>query len=112
MLSLISGLDTATGGEVLYRGQNVGKLDRDNYRAHSVGTIFQGYNLLTNATALENIVLSMNISGVKGGNKKQTALELLERIGIDRETANRKVLQLSGAAQQRVGSARVLAPNP
>lgn len=112
LLSLISGLDTATSGEVLYRGKDVGKLDRDNYRARSVGTVFQGYNLLTNATALENIVLSMSVSGIKDRQKKRTALNLLRSIDIDQATANRKVLKMSGGEQQRVGIARALAHNP
>lgn len=110
LLSLLSGLDVATEGEVVYQGQDVSKLDRDNYRARSVGIVFQNYNLLTNMTALENVVLSMNISGVK--NKKSDALELLQRLGVDKETASRKVLSMSGGEQQRVGIARALAHNP
>lgn len=74
MLSLLSGLDVATEGEVVYQGQDVSKLDRDNYRARSVGIVFQNYNLLTNMTALENVVLSMNISSVKSKTKKNDAL--------------------------------------
>ena len=62
VLSLISGLDLPTKGEVLFQGESLKQLDRDDYRAKSIGVVFQGYNLLTNATALENIVLSMNIS--------------------------------------------------
>lgn len=112
LLSLLSGLDVATEGEVVYQGQDVSKLDRDNYRARSVGIVFQNYNLLTNMTALENVVLSMNISGVKSKNKKSDALELLQRLGVDKETASRKVLSMSGGEQQRVGIARALAHNP
>ena len=112
LLSLLSGLDLPTSGDVLFENKNIRELDRDIYRAKSIGVIFQGYNLLTNATALENILLSMNVSGVKERNKKAFALNLLQKMGIDEETANRKILRLSGGEQQRVGIARALSHNP
>ena len=112
LLSLVSGLDTATDGSICYNGTDMKSLDRDKYRAQSIGVIFQGYNLLTNATALENIILSMNISHSKVKDKKAFALDMLAKVGIDEETARRKVLKLSGGEQQRVGIARALSHNP
>jgi len=112
LLSLIAGLDICTGGEIQHSGTDLKDLDRDEYRAKSIGVIFQAYNLLTNSTAVENIVLSMNISGTKETNKKAFAYNLLEKMGIDRETADRKILKLSGGEQQRIATARALAHNP
>jgi putative ABC transport system ATP-binding protein len=112
LLNLLAGLDVATTGSVMYGSENLAEMNRNHYRARQAGIIFQGLNLLTNATAIDNIVLSMNISGVTEANKKAKAYELLEKVGIDKEKASRKILKLSGGEQQRVAIARALAHNP
>ncbi|KOS68190.1 ABC transporter [Lysinibacillus contaminans] len=112
LLALLSGLDLCKNGEILYNGDNLKTIDRDDYRSKKIGVIFQSYNLLTNATAMDNIMLSIDISGVKVDNKKEYAYSLLQKVGIDKETADRKVLKLSGGEQQRIGIARALSHNP
>ena len=112
LLSLISGLDICRDGTVLFNGQDIKSINRDRYRAQSIGVVFQSYNLLTNATAVENIVLSMNISRDTTGDKTSAAYALLEKVGINLETAKRKILKLSGGEQQRVSIARAISHNP
>jgi len=112
LLNLLAGLDTATEGSVTYENKSLADMNLNRYRAKNAGIIFQGLNLLTNATAIDNIVLSMNISGVSGVNKKAKAYELLEKVGISKDKATRKILKLSGGEQQRVAIARALAHDP
>ena len=112
LLSLMAGLDTVTDGLVEYNDKDLKTLDRDVYRAQNIGVIFQSFNLLTTLSALENIVLSMNISESDVKDKEAFALNLLDRLGISEELAKRKVLNLSGGEQQRVAIARALSHNP
>ncbi|MBR6533904.1 MAG: ABC transporter ATP-binding protein [Clostridia bacterium] len=112
LLSLLSGLAQPTDGSILYDEKDIKKIDKYNFRSKYIGVIFQSYNLLTKFTALENVVLSMDIAGVKEINKKQKAKDLLLSVGLNEDEANRPILQLSGGQQQRVAIARALSYNP
>lgn len=108
LLSLLAGLEKTKDGDILYEGFDIDKISREKYRSSHVGIIFQQYNLLPQLTALENVILSMDISGIKEKNKKSKALKLLKKVGIDETKANRRILMLSGGEQQRVAIARAL----
>ena len=112
LLSLISGLESKYEGDIIYDEKDLKKINLDKYRSSNVGIVFQSYNLLPHLTALENILLSMDISGVENANKKDLALELMGRVGLNRSLADRRVLKLSGGEQQRIAIARSLSYNP
>ena len=112
LLSLLSGLATPTSGDIIYDGNNIEKTDKYTFRSKYIGVVFQSFNLITKYTALENVVLSMDVSGTKIKDKKQKALELLDSVGLDEDEANRRVLKLSGGQQQRVAIARALSYDP
>lgn len=112
LLSLISGLERCTKGDIIFDGKNLRDINLDYYRSHDIGIVFQSYNLLPFMTASENIILSMDASGIKVDNKKEKALKLMKSVGLKESYANRKVLRLSGGEQQRVAIARSLSYNP
>ena len=112
LLSLLSGLAAPTGGAILYEGRDIASIDKYTFRSKYIGVVFQSFNLITKYTALENVVLSMDVAGYKAKNKKQRALELLESVGLDEDEAGRRVLKLSGGQQQRVAIARALSYDP
>lgn len=112
LLSILSGLASPTKGEILYNGESIAKIDKYKFRSKYIGVIFQSFNLITKFTALENVMLSMDIAGVKGKNKAQIAKDLLMSVGLDDDEATRRVLMLSGGQQQRVAIARALAYDP
>ncbi|MBR5313923.1 MAG: ABC transporter ATP-binding protein [Clostridia bacterium] len=112
LLSILSGLAPASKGNIQYNGKDIKNIDTYDFRSKYIGVIFQSFNLITKFTALENVMLSMDISGIKIPNKKQKALELLASVGLDEDEANRRILKLSGGQQQRVAIARALSYDP
>ncbi len=110
LLSILSGLASPTAGSILYNGDDIKNIDKYKYRSKYIGVIFQSFNLITKFTAIENVVLSMDIAGVKGSkkDKQKKALEILYSVGLEEDEANRRVLKLSGGQQQRVAIARAL----
>lgn len=112
LLSLLAGMDTPTTGSVYLDGIEISSLDEDGrarLRAERVGFVFQAFHLLPNLTALENVMLPLELAG--HDNARVTAYEVLDRVGLaDRLQHYPK--QLSGGEQQRVALARAFAPNP
>ena len=96
---------------IYYDNKDLNTIDLDLYRSKYIGIVFQSYNLLPHLTALENVLLSMNISKVKD-NSKEKAKELLKKVGLNEKHFDRRVLKLSGGEQQRVAIARSLSYDP
>lgn len=112
LLSILSGLASPKSGRILYNSNDVKTIDKYEIRSKYLGVIFQSFNLITKFTALENVILSMDIARVKDKNKKEKAIEILKSVGLDEDEANRTVLKLSGGQMQRVAIARALSYNP
>ena len=108
LLSLLAGLETTTYGNIYYKDQPLNKMNLDKYRCNEIGIIFQAYNLLPQLSAIENVILSMDISNLKVNDREKKAKALLKKVGLSDELINRRVLQLSGGEQQRVAIARAL----
>ena len=99
LLSLLGGLDSPTGGQILFDGQDIEKIGLAAHRKNDVAFIFQSYNLIDYLTPQENVALT----------SKLPPLPILERVGLTEEESKRNVLKLSGGQQQRVAIARALA---
>ncbi|HTI14239.1 MAG TPA: ABC transporter ATP-binding protein [Dictyobacter sp.] len=114
LLNCLSGLDTIDEGEIFIRNDNLRLLsdsERTTYRAQHMGFIFQDFNLLPVLTAVENVELSMLITGVAARKARKRALEMLDIVGLA-ERAYHRPAELSGGQRQRVTIARALSNNP
>lgn len=109
LLSLLAGLDRIQSGGIYLEGQNISRIDPQFYRSSKVGIVFQSYNLINYLSAVENVLLAMEISQNKLPlDHEKVAYSLLNYLGLDKNKADRIVNKLSGGEQQRVALARVL----
>lgn len=114
LLNIIGGLDRYDSGDLIINGKSTKKFkatEWDSYRNNCVGFIFQSYNLISHISVLENVEMALTLSGYKRKNKKEKALEALEKVGL-KDHAYKKPNQLSGGQMQRVAIARSLVNNP
>jgi putative ABC transport system ATP-binding protein len=115
LLNLIGALDKPTSGSIIVDGIDMSRIHGGGevkYRLNKVGFVFQSYYLIPNMTALENVMLPMELNGLKGKGRETKARELLKRVGIDESRQARRPTRLSGGEQQRVAIARALANDP
>lgn len=115
LLSLLGALDKPSSGTIDVDGEDISKM-RDSklikYRRDKIGFVFQGYNLIPNLSALENVMIPLEFTGMSGHDQKDQAIKLLNQVGLDSDKQRRKPGRLSGGEQQRVAIARALANKP
>ena len=114
LLNIIGGLNRYDSGDLIINGISTKKYkdrDWDSYRNHTIGFVFQSYNLITHQTILANVELALTISGVSKAKRRQMAQEALAKVGLG-EQIHKKPSQLSGGQMQRVAIARALVNNP
>ena len=114
MLNIVGGLDQYTSGDLIIKGKSTKEYkdkDWDTYRNHSVGFVFQSYNLIMHQTVLQNVELALTLSGVSKTERRRRAKEVLEKVGLGSQL-NKKPNQMSGGQMQRVAIARALINDP
>ena len=114
LLNLIGGLDQYTSGDLLINGRSTKDFkdrDWDAYRNHSVGFVFQSYNLIPHQTVLQNVELALTLSGVSKGERRRRAKEALEQVGLGNQLRKRPS-EMSGGQMQRVAIARAIVNDP
>lgn len=114
LLNLIGGLDTATSGSITFKGHDLSRMNRGGlaeHRRHSVGMVFQSFNLISHRSALDNVSLALTFGGVPRGERRARATALLRRVGLG-QRLDHTPSELSGGEAQRVALARALANDP
>ena len=114
LLNIIGGLDRYDSGDLIINGISTKKYkdrDWDSYRNHTIGFVFQSYNLIPHQTVLANVELALTISGIGKEERKKRAIEALKKVGLG-EQLHKKPSQMSGGQMQRVAIARALATDP
>ncbi|HPE95734.1 MAG TPA: ABC transporter ATP-binding protein, partial [Bacillota bacterium] len=114
LLNIIGGLDRYTSGDLIINGVSTKEYtdrDWDAYRNHSVGFVFQSYNLIPHQSVLSNVELALTLSGVSKAERKKRAVKALERVGLG-DQIKKKPNQMSGGQMQRVAIARALVNDP
>ena len=114
LLNIIGGLDRYDSGDLIINGISTKKYkdrDWDSYRNHTVGFVFQSYNLIPHQTVLANVELALTISGISGKERRERAIKALEEVGLG-DQLHKKPNQMSGGQMQRVSLARALVNNP
>lgn len=115
LLGMLGGLDQPSSGSIEIDGKDVTKLHDHaliKYRCQKIGFVFQGYNLVPNLTAAENVMLPMEFNGMPKKQRLERARSLLDQVGLSADQMQRKPGKLSGGQQQRVAIARALANKP
>lgn len=114
LLNIIGGLDRYDSGDLIINGISTKKYkdrDWDSYRNHTIGFVFQSYNLIPHQSVLANVELALTISGISKSERKKKAMEALEKVGLGNQ-GHKKPNQMSGGQMQRVAIARALVNNP
>ena len=114
LLNIIGGLDRYDGGDLIINGISTKQYtdrDWDSYRNHTIGFVFQSYNLIPHQTVLSNVELALTISGVSGAERRRRAVEALKQVGLG-DQLHKHPTEMSGGQMQRVAIARALVNNP
>ena len=114
LLNIIGGLDQYTSGDLVINGRSTKEFkdgDWDTYRNHSIGFVFQSYNLIPHQSVLSNVELALTLSGVGKAERRRRAAEALEKVGLA-DQMKKRPNQLSGGQMQRVAIARALVNDP